>query len=187
MPKSKKLIRVSEDIFEEAMEAARSEARSVNSFIDEALKYALQAKKLGYNLKKATELLEVAHVRTVLGGTFVPSDILNHLVAEAHENGEQLQERWYESGSWHGRYLKEKFTNPLQTFKAFLEATRWDLDEVEVKQEGDNVKLRLVSTILTAEETELLLKYVEGAIRSMGYKTVKSDRMKGIITLEFKH
>jgi len=185
MSKSKRLVYVSEDILEEIMEAARSEGKPVGDYVEEALKQALKARKLGYNPEKAMEILEAAHLRSVLGGAYIPLEVLNHLI-EACKDMERLKEKWFESGQWHGKYLKEKFKDPIQAFKALLEATRWDLTEVEAKNEGDKIKLRLVSTILSREGTELLHKYVEGAISSMGYKTVKSEHMKGLIILEIK-
>jgi len=97
-----------------------------------------------------------------------------------------LQAKWYESGKWHGKYLKERFGDPVQAFKNFLEVSRWDLSEVEVRQEGNTVKLRCVSTVLTTEGTELLAKFIEGAMHSIGYQTEKSDCVKGMIVLEFR-
>jgi hypothetical protein len=99
---------------------------------------------------------------------------------------EELQAKWYEGGTWHGKYLKEKFEDPVQALKNFLEVSRWDLSEVDVKKDNDKVKLRCVSTVLTAEGTELLTKFIEGAMHGIGYKTEKSDSVKGMISLEFK-
>jgi len=187
MSKSKKLVYVSEDLLKEAMEVARSEGKSLGAFVEESIELALSAKETGYNLKEASKLLEVLHANKILGGTFVPLDVFNHLVKAAYRAGRgKLKERWYESGMLHGKYLKEKFENPIEAFKAFLEVVRWDLNEVELKEEGNSVRLRCFSTILTEEGTETLLRYVEGALHSMGYKTVKSDYIKGMIILEFK-
>jgi len=187
MSKSKRLVYVSEDLIREALEAARSEGKSLGVFVEEALKLRFSAREVGYSPEEASELLKVIHANRVLGGTFVPLDVFNHLIELATRvEGEDLKEKWYESGLLHGKYLKEKFENPVEVFKAFLEAARWDLSEVEVEKEGDMFKLRCFSTVLTKEGTETLIKYIEGAIRSMGYRTVKSDFIKGMIILEFK-
>lgn len=190
MPKSKKrLVPIQEDLHKEVMEAARNEGKSIGTFIEESLRQTVSASKLGYTPEKAAEFLKVTCAHRILGGAFVPLDVLNHLVSSAcQDQGGHLalQEKWYESGRWHGKYLKEKLEDPVETFKTFLEATRWDLNEVEVKREGDTVKLRCVSTVMTEEATELLLKYVEGALHGIGYETEKNDHMKGIIIFEFK-
>jgi len=179
---------VSESLLEEIMEAARREGRSLASLIEEALEQILMTRKLGYNPNEALEQLRVLRAQRTLGGAFLPMDVLTHLMSHVNDGEKlrKLKEKWRESGSWHGNYLKEEFKDPVQAFKTFLEATRWDLAEVKLKREGDNFKLSIVSTVLTEEDTELLMEYVESAIRSMGYETIKQNHMKGMIILEFR-
>ena len=81
---------------------------------------------------------------------------------------------------------KEKFEDPVRAFERFLELSRWDLSEVEVKKVGDSVRVRCVSTVLTGEWTALLAKFVEGVMNGMGYKTVHADCLKGMIVLRAK-
>jgi hypothetical protein len=185
--KGKRLIYVPVDLLEEVMAASRRRGESVVRFVEGALRQAVRAERLGYSPEQAAELLEVMHAQRILGGAFVPMEALNYLTSKVREVGSgELLEKWYESGRWHGKYLKEKFENPVQAFKTFLVATRWDLSEVEVRQEENVVRLRCVSTVLTLDATELLAKFIEGAMHSMGYRTEKSDYMKGMIVLEFK-
>jgi len=185
--KRKRLVYVSGDILADVTEAARKNSESLSMFVEETLKQALNVNHLGYSREQATETLQVMHAHRILGGAFVPLDVLNYLTTKAYETEkEELQTKWYESGKWHGKYIKEKFEDPVQALKSFLEATRWDLSEVEVRQDESTVKLRCVSTVLTTEATELLSKFIEGAMHSLGYKTEKSDTLKGMMVLEFK-
>jgi hypothetical protein len=102
-------------------------------------------------------------------------------------DAEQLQSLWYESGKWNGKYLKEKFRDPVDAFRHFLELSRWDLNEVDVRVDGDSVKVRCVSTVMSVEGTALLAKYIEGVMNGLGYLTTKhSDVLKGMIILESK-
>lgn len=184
---TKHIVYVPEDILADITKASRKRGESISMFVEETLRQAVRANHLGYSPEQATELLEVMHAHRILGGAFIPLDVLNYLTTKAYaDEKEQLQTKWYESGKWHGKYIKEKFEKPVQTLKRFLEATRWDLNEVEVKQNKNTVKLRCVSTILTTEGTEMLAKFIEGAMHSAGYKTEKSDCVKGMIVLEFK-
>jgi len=122
-----------------------------------------------------------------LGGAFVPADVLAYLNSKAcGAEKEELQTKWYESGKWHGKYINEKFKDPIQALKKFLAATRWDLSEVDVRQNQNMVKFRCISTLLTGEATELLAKFIEGAMHSIGYQTDKSDTLKGMMLLDFK-
>lgn len=185
--KGKRFVYVPEELLEGVMKASRKRGESTSKFVEETLKQAVRADSLGYSPEKATEILEVIHAQKVLGGALVPQDVFNYMVENAYKaQKEQLLAKWYESGRLYGKYLKEKFENPIQALKSFLEATRWDLNEVEAKQEGNTVKLWCVSITLTAEATELLVKFIEGAINGLGYQTQKTDCMKGMIIMEFK-
>ena len=184
-PKGKKLVYVPEELLEEVAKASRGRGETISRFVEEALRQAVRVNKAGYHPQQLAEYFEVMQAQRVLGGAFVPLEVLNYLTNKTcREEKEQLSAKWYESGKWHGKYLKEKFENPTQAFKAFLEASRWDLNEVEIKKEGEKVKVRCVSTLLTAEATELLAKFIEGAMHSIGYKTEKSEYVKGMIVLE---
>jgi len=55
-----------------------------------------------------------------------------------------------------------------------------------VKEEGGVVKVRCVSPLLPLENTELLVRFVEGVMDSLGYKVRKEDFMRGIALLEFE-
>jgi hypothetical protein len=184
--KDKRLVYIPGDIVKEVKEISRRRGESLSLFVSEVLKLALKADNLGYSPGEAAEFLDIMQAQRNLGGAFVPIDVLEYLNKKSCETEtEQLQTKWYESGKWHGKYIKEKFRDPVKALKEFLEATRWDLSEVEVKQNKDSLKFRCISTLLTGESTELLAKFIEGAMHSIGYRTDKSDAMKGMIILNF--
>jgi len=185
--KGKRLLYISEDIIKEILEISRRRGQSISNFAEETLKLAVRTNHLGYTPEKTADLLEIMQTMKIFGGAFVPQNVLNYLTSMACEAGkEQLQAIWYESGRLHGRYLKEKFEDPVKAFKNFLEVARWNLNEVQVEMNGDTVKVRCISTVMTAEETEMLSKFIEGAMHSMEYETEKSDCLKGMIFIEFK-
>ncbi|MCW4016413.1 MAG: hypothetical protein NWF06_08595 [Candidatus Bathyarchaeota archaeon] len=186
--KSKRLVYVPGDLAGEVTEISRQRGESLSLFVTEVLKLALKADSLGYTPKQAAEFLEIMQAQRNLGGAFVPTDVLAYLNNKVCETEEvdQLQAKWYESGKWHGKYLNEKFKDPVCALKKFLEATRWDLSEVEVRQSQNMIKFRCISTLLTGDATKLLAKFIEGAMHSIGYQTAKSEAFKGMILLDFK-
>jgi hypothetical protein len=185
--KDKRLVYIPGDIVEEVKEVTRRRGESLSLFVSEVLRLALKADKLGYSPKQAAEFMDVMQAQRNLGGAFVPVDVLDYLNSKAcGTDNEQLQIKWYESGIWHGKYINEKFQDPVQSLREFIQATRWDLSEVDVKNSQNAIKFRCISTLLTGEATRLLAKFIEGAMHSIGYQTVKSDSMKGMIILEFK-
>ena len=188
MGSGKKLVYVPESLIEKMADAARREGRSLTSLVEEALQQALMTRKMGYNPNEALEQLRVLKAQRTLGATFIPIDVLTHLMGHINdeEKMRELKMKWRMSGAWHGNYLKEEFKDPVKAFKTLLEATRWDLTEVKLKRNYPNIKLSIISTVLTEEETELLMEYVESAIQSMGYETINRNHMKGMIILEFR-
>ena len=185
--KDKRLVYVPGDLVEGVKEVSRGRGKSLSLFVGDVLRMALKANRLGYSPREAAEFLEIMQAQRNLGGAFVPADVLTYLNDRACKGEvEQLEKKWYESGKWHGKYLNEKFDDPVRAFKKFLEATRWDLSEVEVRKNGRTTKFRCISTLLTGKATELLAKFIEGAMHSIGYQTAKCDTLKGMILLDFE-
>jgi hypothetical protein len=185
--KDKKLVYVNYDLLEEVAKASQSRGETITKFLEEALTQAVRVTTSGYDIKQLGEFFEVMYAQRILGGAFVPLDVLNYLTDAACKNGkDSLATVWFESGKWHGKYLKERFDDPVQSLESFLEASRWDLSEVEVKRLGLTARVRCVSTVLTAEATQLLARFIEGIMQGFGYQLQKSDILKGLIVQEFK-
>jgi hypothetical protein len=185
--KDKRLVYIPGDIVKEVKEISRRRGESLNLYVSEVLRLAIKANRLGYSPSEAAEFLDIMQAQRNLGGAFIPTDVLSYLNNKASDTEiEQLQKKWFESGKWHGKYLNEKFKEPIEAFKKFLEATRWDLNEVEINKTEKVVKFRCISTLLTGEGTKLLVKFIEGAMMSIGYEIEKSDAIKGMMLLEFK-
>ena len=185
--KGKKLVYVSEAIVEGLARVSKDKGESIAKLVEDALRQSVRVNEEGYDVKQIADFFDVMQAHRVLGGVFVPSYVLDYLIEAVHPEGRaQLIAKWFESGRWNGKYLKEKSANPVEAFGRFLELSRWDLNEVEVKDLGDSVKIRCVSTVLSNAGTELLAKFIEGVMDGLGYKTEKNDYLKGMIILEFR-
>lgn len=184
---NKKLVSVPDDLLTEVNKASIKENASASKFIEDALKHAIRMNSLGVPSRQLVDACEIMWAYRVLGGAFVPMDVMNYLIRKAYASDkEAFQAKWYESGVWYGKFLKEKFADPVVGFKEFLVATRWDLSEVDVIQQRDSIKFRCVSSVLSAEATELLVKFVDGVMSGMGYRIGCHDCVKGIVALEYK-
>ena len=185
--KGKKLVSVSEDLLDEAAKVSREEGVSLSRLVETSLEQAVKVNKLGYRTDQMADFFNVLQTNRILGGLFVPPDVLDFMTEKAGaENVAQLQSLWLESGKWTGKYLVEKFSDPVVAFGRFLRLSRWDLNEVDIKQNGNTVKFQCVSTVLSLESTTMLAKFAEGAMTGMGYKTVNVDCIKGMVIMQFK-
>ncbi len=185
--KGKKLVYVSEGLVESVAKISRNRGESVGKVVEDSIRQSVRVNEEGYDVQQVSDYFSVMQAQRVLGGVFVPSSVLDFLVGSAYpEKREQLMAKWYESGRWHGKYLKEKFDDPVTAFGCFLELSRWDLNEVDVKEVDGAIKIRCVSTVLNDEGTEMLTKFIEGVMEGMGYKMGKADVLKGMIILQSK-
>lgn len=185
--KGKKLVYISEDLLEQAAKVSRDEDISLGLLVETSLLQVVKVHELGYSSKQMAELFDVLQAHRVLGGLFIPLGVLDFMIAKCNKSDlAQLSGLWFESGMWNGKYLAEKFSDPVAAFRHFLELSRWDLNEVDVQRSGDSVRVRCVSTVMSVESTELLAKYISGVMSGLGYTVEHVDSLKGMILLSSK-
>jgi len=187
--RGKKLTLVPTDLLERLMRISNREGKTLYSFVSEILEQALRVYESKHTLEEVVDFFELMETQKASGAVITPVDVLTYLIGELYPSGKDvLCERWYESGRWYGKYLVDRFHNQDQVdaLGKLLAVTRWDLKEVLVKEEGGVVKVRCVSPLLPLENTELLVRFVEGVMDSLGYKVRKEDFMRGIALLEFE-
>jgi hypothetical protein len=180
--KGKRLIPIPEALLRGLTEASSKEGKPLNRYIEDALQQAVRLFYAGQDLKGMVRYFEILQSQKASGAVFTPLIVFDFLTSKVYATDkEKLLDVWFVSG----KYLAEKFGNPVQALADLLQAARWDLNEVDVKKIDGKIKFRCTSTALTKEGTELLLKFIEGALAGMEYKTVKSEFMKGLVLVEF--
>ncbi len=184
--KGRRLVFVPEDLLGGIIEASRREGEPLDMFIEQALRLAVEFSRMGYGPKKLAMLFEALQTYRIMGASIVPQDVLNYLTAKAYSiEKEHVQAQWYDSGRLYGKYLKERFENPLEALENLLKIGRWELSNVEIKSQEKTVKVRCISAQLTMEGAETLAKFIEGAMDTLGYKTQRIECLKGMAILEF--
>ena len=185
--KGKRLIPIPESLLAGLMGASSKEGVTLNSYIEEALQQAVKVFESGQNLKGMVYYFEILQSQKASGAIFTPLTVFDFMTNKVYETDkEALLKSWFESGKWYGKYISEKFSDPVYALAGLLQAARWDLNEVNVDKVDGNFKLRCTSTALSKEGTELLMHFVEGAMEGMGCKIIKSEYIKGLVLVEFK-
>jgi len=183
--KGKRLIPVPESLLRGLVDASSKEGKPLNRYIEEALQQAVKVFNSGQNLKGMVHYFEILQSQKASGAIFTPLTVFDFMIKKVYDTDkDKLLDVWFESGKWYGKYIKEKFENPIQALADLLQVARWDLNEVNVAKINGNVKLRCTSTALTKDGTELLLKFIEGALDGMKCKILKNEFMKGLILVE---
>jgi hypothetical protein len=67
-----------------------------------------------------------------------------------------------------------------------LENLRWDFSEVSVTNEGGQYRVRCIATSMSGEETEQLVKFLEGLIEGLMCKVENVEFIRGLIVARFK-
>lgn len=185
--RDKKLVYIPYDLLNEVAKVSRKKGVTISRYIEEALIESVRVSSSGYELQQLGKYVEAIYAQRVLGGAFVPRDVLVFLTGEAcNADKEELGKVWFDSGRLHGKYFKERFADPIAILKSFLEASRWDLGEVEVKKDGSTARVRCVSTVLTEDSTQALARFVEGIMHGIGYQTQKTEVLKGMLIIDFE-
>ena len=184
--KGKRLIPVPESLLKGLMDASSKEGKPLNRYIEEALQQAVKVFETGQNLNAMVRYFEILQSQRASGAVFTPLTVFDFMTHKVYATDkDKLLDLWYESGKWYGKYITEKFQDPVQALAGLLQVARWDLNEVNVKVIDGKLKLRSTSTALTKEGTEQLLKFIEGALDGMECKIMKKESMKGLILVEF--
>jgi len=184
--KGKRLIPVPESLLKGLMDAASKDGKPVNIYIEEALQQAVKVFETGQSLAGMVNYFKILQSQKASGAIFTPLTVFDFMTRKVSTTDkDKLLEEWFESGKWYGKYIVEKFQNPVQALADLLQVTRWDLNEVNVTAIDGKTKLRCTSIALTKDGTELLLKFIEGALDGMNCKILKNEFMKGLILVEF--
>jgi len=185
--KGKKLVYVSEALLEQAAKVCRDEDISLGRLVEVSLLQSVKINRMGYRSDQMADFFDVLQSNRVLGGLFVPLGVLDFMLEKCSgDELEKLRNLWFESGRWTGKYLSEKFTNPIEAFGSFLQLSRWDLNEVDIKKEGETVRVRCISTVMSIENTNLLGRFIEGVVVGLGYVVLSVECLKGMIILSSK-
>ncbi|MEM0489000.1 MAG: hypothetical protein QW707_07375 [Candidatus Bathyarchaeia archaeon] len=184
--RGKRLVYIPEELIEQILEL-RSRGESISKFVEEAVALAIKAGRIGLTPERVWEIIDVLYLQRVLGGAFIPQEVMNYIMEGMYKDRkDEFLKLWFESGKIHGRYLRERFNDPVKALKCFLEATRWDLNEVSIiRSENGVFRLRCISSALSLEATEMLCHFLQGIINGFSYKIQGVEYLKGMIIVEF--
>ncbi len=183
-----KLIVVPSHLVERLRAIALRQGVSLSTLAAEVLEQASRVEELGATLKGAVDLQRLVDIQRGAGAVNVSRSTLEHLISRFYEDdGDELRRIWQEAGRWYGEYLHTKLGDGEAL--SFLEKgllISWNLDEVEIRDEGGEVRLRCASFMMSMEMTELLLSYVSGVMRALDYEETERDYLSGMATLSYR-
>jgi len=182
-----KLILLSSDLVDRVKEASVKRGVSLTDFAEESLQQALRSAELGVSITEAVDTYRMVAIQRGAGSMSVPRTSLGYLIEKLNASHVgDLQNIWNEAGIWYGRYLMSKMKpeETLSFFEKELQLT-WNLDEARIEGK-DEITVKFTSFLMSAEMTDLLLKYIDGVMESLGYRMVERDYLRGMGTLRYQ-
>ncbi|MEM1997203.1 MAG: hypothetical protein QW702_04190 [Candidatus Bathyarchaeia archaeon] len=184
-----KLVRVYGDLVVKLNEAANREGISFMEYINSVLEQALRAHKMGRSLRDIVDFYELMWMQREAGLIMVPYEVLNKIAERFYPSEkETLENIWYESGVWYGKYLlvKVKDGDPAEVFVETLKSAGWDIKDVVFERHGRNAVFKCFSLTLSLENTALLSKFIEGVMEAIGYEILNKSHLRGVIEIDLK-
>jgi hypothetical protein len=186
-PKDTKLIVVPSQLVKHLRAIAGRQGVSLSNFTTEALKQAVRAEEAGASLEEAVDLYRLHEVQRGAGAIQIPRSNLNAMITELYQNhGDELLEVWKEAGRWYGEYLLARLGGEALGFFEKALMVSWNLDEVEVENDGLMVAFRFTSFAMPLGLTELLISYISGAMSALGYVVMEKDYLKGLASIYYR-
>ena len=184
--KGKRLIPIPETLLRGLIEVSCMNGKPLNTYVEETLQKAVRVCKIGANLEEMVTYFEILNAQKASGAVFVPLNVFDYLTNEAYEkNQKELFDIWFNSGIWYGKYITEKFEEPVKALVDLLKAIRWDLNEVQIKKSNKKNKLSCTSTALDVKGTKILETFIKGILKGMGCEIIESEFLKGLIIIDF--
>lgn len=187
LPEDTKLLSLPTGLVNRLKDASIKRGTNISAFAAEALEETLRAESLGATTKDAVDAFEMREIQRGGGAMVVTRDVLSQLV-ESDEGGssDELAKLWMEAGNWYGHYLSSKLGS--EEVVPFLEKdlrVSWNLDEVEFTVGDGTALLKFTCFMMSERFTHLLLSYVSGVMRALGYRDLEGDHMRGMASVRF--
>ncbi len=191
----RKVIAAREDLVNNISILAKRRGATLYSYVNEILEQAIRAEELGVTLRDVLDSYEFLRANKVGGLTPLSIELLNTIARICGENGclDQLERVALDSGKWYGEFIIMRFkphssdNRELSRFiEKILRETRWELTEVSVVTEGNELRIRAVSLVLNDDATKIIARYLEGFLNAFGYRVKSCDVRKGILDLLFE-
>ncbi|MEM1537996.1 MAG: hypothetical protein QXK12_04360 [Candidatus Nezhaarchaeales archaeon] len=184
----RRLIPISEDVVNELIRVAEREGVPVRDLAEAMLKDALKGYRLMGGIGKALEEIEVLNEFKRAGGMMLPARVFYEIL-ELMDEGSlfKLKGEVRKVFSWYGSILKNRGSHGSfkSSLLSILGVALWDM-RLEVKVDGDVVKVLASSPLQPAKATAIALEAVTSLLTSIGFNVLRTHIDEGVIVVEAK-
>ena len=186
MKVKRKTLFAREDLANRLSVIAKQHGYSLYNLVNEILELAIRAEDEGINLREIFEESRILKSAKREGFILGLENLWYDISELAYEKArDEAIKRWYEAGVWLAkRYATAGTEKPFEAFKRSLEVYTWNVPELKIIEEGNNVSIRMISPRFTESYTILYSAFLEGALKILGYEISEREVSTGMIRLK---
>ena len=179
----RKMLAARSDLADEISEIA-SRRGTLYDYVNDILEQAIRAESMGLTLSEILDDMWILKAAREAGFSFISEKLLYDLVEKAYKRlgKKEMQDLWYETGQWYGRYYAELNKLEEMTKKLLVEISDFKIS----REDEETLSLTCLSSKFTEAYTELFSKFLEGALNAFGYTKDRGEISRGVINLRFK-
>ncbi|MHA1711899.1 MAG: hypothetical protein ACTSUS_07565 [Candidatus Freyarchaeota archaeon] len=182
----RKTLMAREDLADRLSAIAKNRHKTLFNMLNEVLELVIQAEEAGVNLRGVFEdscVLKAARkAGFILGLESLWYEMAEFAYGKARR---KTLKSWSEAGAWLAkRYITGDAEDPFEAFRGDLEAFTWNTPELTIERTGNEVSIRIVSPRFPESYTVLYAAFIEGALKTFGYKVADRDVSRGNIRLK---
>jgi hypothetical protein len=185
LSKNTKLVVVPTDLADTLKIIAGRIGIGLPEYVEEALTQAVLADKEGASLKETVELFKMINIHKDAGAQTISRSDLNTIIDQIPKRKIKIIEKiWFNSGSWYGNYLTTRLD--LESILQYLEKdllVSWNLDDAIIERNDVELILKCVSFNLTEASTNLLIQYISGLMKALGFRETDKIVLRGLINI----
>jgi len=184
----RKVLAAREDLVNQILEIAEYKNLTIFGMVNDALKQIIRAEEIGLSLKDIVDQYEAIKMAKEAGFILTVENLWYDVVNRAYQReSDKMLKKWYDAGQWYGKYYTVKSQqDPIKAFKRDADMSIWDVSELNIIDNGDDVLVRCISPRFPLSYTKLFSFFLEGAFNVFGYECIERDVSKGVIRLSFK-
>lgn len=177
---------VKREVGNELSAAARRQGKPLFTLASDIVQAYLDISKRGYDLREMIESYDCLRLARDTGHTIIQKDLLEYLVNNTYPaKKDEMRTLWNAAGSVAVKYAEGLNKEPVKALRQFLKHVVWGVSKFAVEESDDAVTIRVYCPSFSDDLTELLSEFLEGYFSAAGFKSLKKEKIRGLIYMVF--
>lgn len=174
------------DLLDKLSEVADARGYSLYALVNEVFELFLKAGELGVNLQRIIEERGVLENAKRAGFVLGLESLWYSMADLAYQQAKNRAiKEWFEAGVWFAkRYATACLSDPIKAIRRDLETFMWNISQFSMDMDGEKISIKILGPRFSQGYTLLLVAFLEGLLRELGFGTVEREVFQGNIRVE---